>query len=242
LVDYVNVQPGDHVLDVATGTGEVLLAAAERCGDTGRVLGIDLTAAMLDRAAAVIRDRHVSNVELREMDADQLALPDETFDVALSAFALSAFPNRSRALAECHRVLRSGGRIGLLDAPDWYFQHDPRWYWHEEVLRSFEALDLGNTVDSEPPALRATLESAGFAAVEPTEATFDLVFNDEEEWWNWSWSHGTRRLFEAVPPTRLDELKRRLFLGLQYCRATDGTIRGLMRATMVRAEAIADED
>src|SRR5688572_8929215 len=42
LVDYVNVQPGDHVLDVATGTGEVLLAAAERCGDTGRLLGIDL--------------------------------------------------------------------------------------------------------------------------------------------------------------------------------------------------------
>lgn len=75
----------------------------------------------------------------------------------------------------------------------------------------------------------------GFTAVQPTEDAFDLVFRYEEEWWHWSWSHGTRRLFEAVPPTRLDELKQRLFLGLHGCREDDGMIHGTMRATLVLA-------
>jgi ubiquinone/menaquinone biosynthesis C-methylase UbiE len=235
LVEYVDVRPGDRVLDVATGTGEVLLAAAERSGENGQVVGIDLTEAMLERAAATIRDRHLSNAELRQMDAEQLDLPDESFDVALSAFALSSFPNRNRALKECRRVLRPGGRLGLLDAFGWYFQHDSRWRWQEDVLRSFGALDDGNPAGGQPTDLPTALTSVGFTAVHSTEDAFDLVFRDEEEWWHWSWSHGTRRLLEAVPPTRLDKLKQTLFRGLHGCREDDGMIHGTMRATLVLA-------
>ncbi len=231
----MDVRPGDRVLDVATGTGEVLLAAADRSGENGQVVGIDLTAAMLERAAVAIRDRHLSNAELRQMDAEQLDLPDESFDVALSALALSSFPNRNPALKECRRVLRPGGRLGLVNAFRWYFQHDSRWQWQEDVLRSFGALHDGNLADSEPTDLPTALTSVGFKAVQPTEDAFDLVFRDEEEWWHWSWSHGTRRLFEAVPPTRLDELKQRLFLGLHGCREDDGMIHATMRATLVLA-------
>lgn len=179
LVEYVDVRSSDHILDVATGTGVVLLAAAERCGDAGRMVGVDLTPAMLERAATAIRDRHLGNAELLELDAEHLALPDGTFDVALSAFAISSFPSRGRALEECRRVLRCGGRLGLLDGLGWYFQHDPRWHWHEDVLRSFGVLNFGSSGDSEPSALQAALVNAGFTAVEPTEATFGLVFQDE---------------------------------------------------------------
>lgn len=235
LVEYVDVRPGERVLDVATGTGEALLAAAERSGDRGSVVGIDLTVEMLERATAAIRDCHLDNAELRQMDAEQLKLPAESFDAALSAFALSSFPNRNRALKECRRVLCPGGRLGLVDAFDWYFQQDSRWQWQEEVLRSFGALDEVKQADSKPIDLSTTLSSVGFTAVQSIEDAVDLVFHDEEEWWRWSWSHGTRGLFERVPVRRRDEFKSRLLPGLQNCRESDGMIHATMCATLVRA-------
>jgi ubiquinone/menaquinone biosynthesis C-methylase UbiE len=235
LVEYVDVRPGDRVLDVATGTGEVLLATAERCGDSGQVVGIDLTVAMLERAAAAIRDQHLNNAELCQMDAEQLDFPDESFDVALSAFGLSSFPNMMRALEECRRILRPGGRLGIVDVFGWYFQHDFRWHWQEDVLRSFGALCDSDQADTQSADLPTALTSVGFTTVQPVEDAFDLVFRDEEEWWRWSWSHGTRRLLEAIASTRRDELKSGLFRGLRGCCEDDGMIHGTMRATLVRA-------
>jgi ubiquinone/menaquinone biosynthesis C-methylase UbiE len=235
LVAYVEVRPGDRVLDVATGTGEVLLATAKRCGERGHVVGIDLTTAMLERAAAAIRDQRLSNAEVYQMDAEHLAFPDESFDVALSAFGLSSFLNMRRALGECWRILRSGGRLGLVDSFGWYFEHDVRWLWQEDVLRSFGAFRDGDQANTPSADVATALGSVAFTAVQSTEATFELVFRDEEEWWRWMWSHGTRRLLEAVPSTRRDELKHELFGSLGGCREDDGMIHGTMRATFVRA-------
>jgi ubiquinone/menaquinone biosynthesis C-methylase UbiE len=235
LVEYVDVQSGDRVLDVATGTGAVLLAAAPQCGDRGKVVGVDLTTAMLARAAAAIQDQHVQNADLYQMDAEDLIFPDGSFDVALSAFGLSSVPNRMRALAECWRILRPGGRLGLIDGTGWYFQDDARWHWLEDVLRAFGALRDGDQADLHAADLAAALTSMDFAAVRAAEDAFELVFRDEEEWWGWLWSHGTRRLLEAVPPTRQDELKQALFQGLPGCYDGDGMIHGTMRATLVCA-------
>src|SRR5712691_10906501 len=72
LVEFAAVQRGDRVLDVATGTGAVLLLAAEQVGETGRVVGVDIVPAMLGRAEVAVRDRGLGNVELRLGDAEQL--------------------------------------------------------------------------------------------------------------------------------------------------------------------------
>ena len=236
LVEFVGVHGGDRVLDVATGTGDVLLAAAERTGETGRIVGIDLAEPMLEQAAAAVRKRHVDNAELRVMDAEQLDFPAESFDVVLCSFGLSSLPQKGRAVAGFRRVLRLGGRLGLLDAFGWYFQHDPRWRWQEPILRSFGALREADQEGNEASALANMVERADFTAVGLIEESYDLIFHDEEEWWRWAWSHGTRRLFEAVPPSKLEELRRQLVSGLQNCREGDGLIHGTMRATLVRAQ------
>src|SRR5438105_13146537 len=137
IVEFVGVEPGDSVLDVATGTGAVLLAAADRLGRNGHVLGVDLTAAMLDRAAAMVRDHALINVDLMAGDAERLDLPTGSFDVVLCAFGLSSFANRLRALMEFRRLLRNSGRVGIVDTFGWYFQHDARWRRHVEVLHTF---------------------------------------------------------------------------------------------------------
>lgn len=235
LVEFAGVQPGHRLLDVATGTGEVLLASARGIGETGQIVGIDLSEAMLRHAAAMVKSQHIGNATLRVMDAEHLDFAAESFDVVLCSFGLSSFPNRDRALTGFQRVLRAGGRLGLLDTFGWYFQHDARWRWQQDVLRSFGVM-LGETLTvDDTEELTTAVARAGFADIEPSQASCDLIFHDEEEWWWWAWCHGTRSLFEAVPLARLDELKRQLLIGLDKCRREDGMIHGRMCATLICA-------
>jgi ubiquinone/menaquinone biosynthesis C-methylase UbiE len=234
LVEFAALEPGSEVLDVATGTGAVLLAAAERLAGSGRVVGIDLTEAMLERAGTEARRRALRGVELRTMDAHQLDFADNTFDYVLCSFAFLSLRDKAHALEEFGRVLRPGGCVCLLDAYGWFFQHDPRWTWQEDVLRSFGALPEREEQPYGPGYLEGALEAAGFEAVANSEHSCPLRFRDEEEWWLWMWSHGSRSLLEAVPRARREELKRTLFTGLRACREADGMIRGTLRAVLAR--------
>jgi ubiquinone/menaquinone biosynthesis C-methylase UbiE len=234
LVEYVGVDAGSDVLDVATGTGAALLAARERVGATGRVVGVDLTPAMLTRAAAEIERRSLANVELCAMDSERLALPDESFDTVLCSFGLQAFIDPPAALAGFHRVLRMGGRVAICFPLGWPFDCDSRWRWQADVLRKFGSDIEADASPVDPAELAAALERVGFVDVETHDVTCPLRFGDAEEWWSWSWSHGTRSLFEQVPQERLAALRHAMFEGLESCRGDDGFIHGAISALLAR--------
>lgn len=105
--------PGEAVLDVACGAGAVALAAAAAVGPAGRVIGVDLAASMVQAAGQRARDLGLAQAGFERMDAEQLALPDARFDVALCALGLMYLPDPDAALRELHRVLRPGGRAVL---------------------------------------------------------------------------------------------------------------------------------
>jgi ubiquinone/menaquinone biosynthesis C-methylase UbiE len=106
-------QPQDQVLDVACGTGLVALAAAEAVGPQGHVLGADLSDHMLEAARLRAAQRGLRQLGFARMDAEQLALPDGGFDLALCALGLMYVPDPAQALREMRRVLRPGGRVAL---------------------------------------------------------------------------------------------------------------------------------
>ena len=112
LIEIAAIRSGDAVLDVATGTGLCALAAAGPAGAAGRVLGVDLSEGMLDLARRKA-SQQAPSVEFRRMDAEALELPDASFDVVVSLFALLHFPAPERALGEMRRVLKPGGRIAI---------------------------------------------------------------------------------------------------------------------------------
>jgi SAM-dependent methyltransferase len=112
LLEAVGIHVGDHVLDVACGPGSVAHLAAARSGSSGYVLGCDLNAAMLDLAAAKT-PAAVARTEWRQGSADALPAPSASFDVVTCQQGMQFFPDRPAALREMHRVLRSGGRLGV---------------------------------------------------------------------------------------------------------------------------------
>lgn len=101
--------PGERVLDLACGTGRVTDLAAAAVGSGGRVLGVDLSQRMVDVARRGAR----SNTDFARMDAQQLALPEASFDVVLCSLGLMYLPDPAQALREAMRVLRPGGRLVL---------------------------------------------------------------------------------------------------------------------------------
>jgi demethylmenaquinone methyltransferase / 2-methoxy-6-polyprenyl-1,4-benzoquinol methylase len=105
------LRPGERVLDVATGTGDLAFAEAAAVGPEGQVVGVDSCAAMLE----VARGRQRGAVEFQEGDAMDLRFPDASFDVVTIGFGLRNVVDRGRALREFRRVLRPGGRLMVLD-------------------------------------------------------------------------------------------------------------------------------
>jgi ubiquinone/menaquinone biosynthesis C-methylase UbiE len=112
LVEMAALRPGERVLDIACGTGIVARVAARKLGGSGSVLGLDLSAPMLETARAAAAAEGMA-VEWREGSAVKLPLPDAAFDVVLCQQGLQFFPDRVTALREMYRVLILGGRLML---------------------------------------------------------------------------------------------------------------------------------
>jgi ubiquinone/menaquinone biosynthesis C-methylase UbiE len=110
LLALADIKPGAHVLDIACGTGLVTFPAARAAGAAGRVVGTDLSEEMVNRAADEARALGLTQVTFQRMDAEDLELEPESFDVALCALGLMYVPDPSKALAEMRRLLRPGGR------------------------------------------------------------------------------------------------------------------------------------
>jgi arsenite methyltransferase len=109
------VEPGAVVLDLGCGAGTDLLIAAQMTGPGGRAIGVDMTAAMLDRARASARAMGLENVELYEALIEALPLEDESVDVVISNGVIDLVPDKDAVFAEIDRVLRPGGRLQLAD-------------------------------------------------------------------------------------------------------------------------------
>ena len=116
VVALADPRSGERVLDVACGTGVVTRLVARQVGRTGKVVGLDLNPGMLAVAAATAASEPPTSASItwQEASATRMPFPDGTFDVAYCQLGLQFFPDRPAALREMHRVLVSGGRVGLM--------------------------------------------------------------------------------------------------------------------------------
>ena len=166
MLDLADLRPGQRVLDVAAGTGEQTLLAARRVGPTGRVVATDISAQMLAVAAETAHQAGLNNVETLVMDARQIELETASFDAAISRLALMLLPERGKALAEIHRVLRPGGRLAAIVISS--AESSPLVHLPMEIVRRYAGLPSGALADpgffalGDPRVLQQTFEQAGF--------------------------------------------------------------------------------
>ena len=109
------IEPGSVVLDLGCGAGTDLLIAAQMTGPSGRVIGVDMTPSMLERAHASAREMGIESVELHESMIEALPLDDASVDVVISNGVIDLVPDKDAVFDEMDRVLRPGGRLQLAD-------------------------------------------------------------------------------------------------------------------------------
>lgn len=109
------INPGDVIVDVGSGSGFDSLIASQMVGHKGRVIGIDMTPAMLKKARSGASKMGATNVEFREGHAEELPFPGEFADVIISNGVLNLTPDKKKTLSEWKRVLKPGGRLYIGD-------------------------------------------------------------------------------------------------------------------------------
>jgi ubiquinone/menaquinone biosynthesis C-methylase UbiE len=114
MLEAAGLEPGDHVLDIAAGTGDQSIFAARIVGPGGSILATDISAEMLGIAGRVAQQEGLTNITTRVMDAEQLDLQDNTFDAVICRLGLMLIPNLQPALREIRRVLKPGGKLAAL--------------------------------------------------------------------------------------------------------------------------------
>jgi SAM-dependent methyltransferase len=114
MLDLARIQPGQRILDVATGAGEPAVSAAERVGPGGYVLATDIAEGIVELARQVARERGLKQIETRAMDGEKLDLPDASFHAVLCRLGLMYMPHPVTALREWRRALKPGGRVAVV--------------------------------------------------------------------------------------------------------------------------------
>ena len=124
-VEHAALRPGQTVLDLGSGAGLDVFVARSEVGESGHVIGVDMTAEMIARARANAKQSGFDNVEFRLGEIEHLPVLSDSVDVVISNCVLNLVPDKRRAFAEIFRVLKPGGRfcisdiVSSQDLPDW---------------------------------------------------------------------------------------------------------------------------
>lgn len=220
LCDTVDLRAGEHVLDVATGTGNTAIAAARRLCE---VTGVDYVPALLERA----RGRAAAEsapIEFKEGDAEGLPAQDGAFDVVLSTFGVMFAPNQEEAARELLRVCRPGGRIGLASwSPEG---------WIGEMLR-ITSRYAPPPAGLRPPTRWGTEDGVrdligdGVVAMQATRQSFVWRFASTQQYLDLfrTYYGPTVKAFQALDETGRQALARDLIGAVErFNRSDDGTL------------------
>ncbi|MGS0685629.1 class I SAM-dependent methyltransferase [Nakamurella sp. GG22] len=211
LVDELAVQPGERALDIGCGRGAALFPLAEAVGSTGSVVGIDLSPRMVELTAAEATD--LPQVRVRVGNAVAPDLPPSSFDVIASSLVLFFLPDPAGAMARWADLLVPGGRLGIST----FGPQDANWKRIDATFFPYLSqgmLDARTSGARGPFASDAGVEElfrgAGLNDIRTVSKTVRATFRNAEQLIEFSWSHGQRAMWEAVPEAERPGLRQQI--------------------------------
>jgi ubiquinone/menaquinone biosynthesis C-methylase UbiE len=188
LVEKANPQPGQTILDIAAGTGDLGFHAAERVGDEGRVISTDFAPEMVDVARRQGASRGLTNVEYRELDAESIDLEDDSVDGVVCRWGYMLMADPGAALKETRRLLRDGGPLAFAvwrtpDRNPWAAVPGMTLVQRGHMPRP-EPGAPGIFAMGEPGRIRELVTGAGFGEPELEEIAFEFRYADFDDAWD----------------------------------------------------------
>ena len=188
LVERLDPQPGETVLELAAGPGDLGFRVAERIGDGGRVLSTDFSPEMVGVARRLGDRRGLTNVEYRVLDAEAMDLADESADRVICRWGYMLMADPAAALSETKRVLHDGGPLAFAV---WAAPERNPW----AALPAKVLVERGHMPPPEPGApgifgmadperIRSLVGRAGFGESEPEEIPFEFRYADADDLWD----------------------------------------------------------
>ena len=188
LAEKLAPEPGQTILDLAAGTGDLGLMIAERVGDEGRVMSADFAEHMVEVARRNGEGRGLSNVEYRVMDAERMDLGDNSVDGVTCRWGYMLMADPVTALQETRRVLRDGGRLAFAVWAD-----PDRNPW--AAIPGMTLVQRGHMPPPEPGApgifgladpdrIHELVTSTGFGEPELEEIAFEFRYADDDDFWD----------------------------------------------------------
>ncbi|MGH2951257.1 MAG: class I SAM-dependent methyltransferase [Solirubrobacterales bacterium] len=213
LIAGLAPQPGEAILELAAGTGDLGFEVVKRLGDDGRLVQTDFAPGMVGAARRASEERGLINIDHRVLDAERVDLDDASFDGALCRFGYMLMADPAAALAETRRVLREGGRLAFAV---WTSPDQNKWAF----LPGLVMVELGHMAPPEPGApgifamgdpnrIRELVTGAGFD--EPTIEQVPVSWNyaDTAEHWEKTLKLAApiAEAFNSAPPEEQDRIR-----------------------------------
>ena len=222
LVDYAKITSNQKVLDIATGTGMVAMAAAQCLRGSGRVQAIDLSENMIHQAQGNLKHASIDNVDFHVMDAENLDFKSDYFDVITCSYGLFFMPDMSTALKSWLRVLKPGGKLIFTSFAPSAFQPlsdifinnlaeygivppTPRW------------LQL-----AEEDLCKKILTDNGFEKPQVIQAQLGYHLTKFDNWWEVIQSAGYRGLYEQLAQEHRKEFEEKHKSEIEKLMTGDG--------------------
>ncbi len=201
-VERLALSPDGNALDVGCGTGASALPAAEAVGPNGFVIGVDLSARLLDRARAKARARGLTNIEFRLADMTSLGYPNGRFDAVVSVFSIFFVPDMEGLVRELWRMVRVGGKLAVTTwGPRIFEPAYSRWQAaikqeRPDLYSAFNPWDRITDVE----AVRRLLREGGAANIDVTAEDGFQALRAAEDWWTIALGSGLRWAIDQMGP------------------------------------------
>jgi arsenite methyltransferase len=170
-ITLASLEPGQTVLDLGSGAGLDCFFAAQKVGETGHVIGVDMTPEMIERATSSAKRLNIQNAEFRQGYLEDLPVDANTVDVIISNCVINLAPDKSKVFAEAFRVLKPGGKLAVSDiVTDGPLPHSIK-----QSLSAWAGCVAGAVEASEYIGM---MEAVGFTNISVTPVLFDKATVD----------------------------------------------------------------